>query len=52
MYYAGMDVSLEETSICIVDETGRIVNEMRAISEPPALVTALEEFGLPMERRP
>jgi transposase len=50
MYYAGMDVSLEETSICIVDETGRIVKEMRAISEPPALVTALEEFGLPRER--
>lgn len=50
MYYAGMDVSLEETSICIVDETGRIVKEMRAISEPPALVTALKEFGLPMER--
>ncbi|NTF98237.1 IS110 family transposase [Rhizobium rhizogenes] len=49
-YYAGMDVSLEETSICIVDETGRIVKEMRAASEPQALVTAIEEFGLPMER--
>jgi predicted NBD/HSP70 family sugar kinase len=29
-YYAGMDVSLEETAICIVDETGRIVKEARA----------------------
>ena len=26
-YFAGLDVSLEETSICVVDETGRIVKE-------------------------
>jgi transposase len=45
-YYAGMDVSLEETSICIVDETGRIVKEVRAASEPQAL----DDIGLPMER--
>lgn len=50
MYYAGMDVSLEETSICIVDETGRIVKETRAASEPQALIAALEDIGLPMER--
>jgi transposase len=24
-YYAGLDVSLEDTAICIVDRTGRIV---------------------------
>jgi hypothetical protein len=44
-YYAGMDVPLEETSICIVDETGRIVKETRAASEPPALIAALEDIG-------
>lgn len=49
-YYAGMDVSLEETTICVVDETGRIVKELRALSEPPALIVALEGIGLPMER--
>jgi transposase len=49
-YYAGMDVSLEETSICIVDETGRIVKEVRAASEPQTLIAALEDIGLPMER--
>ncbi len=26
-HYAGLDVSLEETTICVVDETGRIVRE-------------------------
>jgi transposase len=49
-HYAGLDVSLEETAICVVDATGRIVKEMRVPSEPGALVTALREIGLPFER--
>ena len=49
-YYAGLDVSLEETAICIVDQTGRIVKEVRAASEPQALVAALQGTDLPLER--
>jgi transposase len=49
-HYAGLDVSLEETAICIVDETGRIVRETRAASEPQALSAALSESDLPLER--
>ena len=49
-YFAGLDVSLEETAICVVDESGRIVKEMRAASEPQALIDALREIGLPLER--
>jgi transposase len=48
--YAGLDVSREETAICVVDATGRIVKEMRVPSEPGALVPALREIGLPFER--
>jgi hypothetical protein len=33
-HYAGLDVSLEETSICVVDGAGLIVKEVRAASEP------------------
>ncbi|HEY0908953.1 MAG TPA: IS110 family transposase [Bradyrhizobium sp.] len=49
-YYAGLDVSLEETAICVVDETGRLVKETRAASEPPALIVALGGINLPLER--
>src|SRR5258707_106600 len=49
-YYAGLDVSLEETAICIVDETGRLVKETRAASEPQAMIAALSGIGLPLER--
>lgn len=49
-YFAGLDVSLEETAICVVDESGRIVMEARAQSEPEALSDALREVDLPLER--
>ena len=48
-YFAGLDVSLEETAICIVDDTGRIVREARAASEPDALVAFFKASGT-MER--
>ena len=32
--YVGMDVSLKETSICVVDNSGEIVSEGTVISEP------------------
>lgn len=48
-YYAGLDVSLEETAICIVDEAGTIVRELRALSDPESLVLALGAVELPME---
>ncbi len=49
-YFAGLDVSLEETAICIVDDAGKIVREVRAISEPEALIAFLAECGMKMER--
>ena len=49
-HYAGLDVSLEETAICVVDGTGRIVKETRVASEPEALICALQALGLPLER--
>ena len=48
-YFAGLDVSLEETAICVVDETGQIMKEARAASEPEALDALLSKLGLPLE---
>lgn len=36
-HYAGLDVSLEETAICVVEGAGRTVKEAGAASEPEAL---------------
>ena len=40
-HFAGLDVSVRETSVCIVDDTGRIVREVKMASEPEALLPVL-----------
>ena len=40
-YFAGLDVSVKETSVCIVDDTGGIVREAKLASEPEALLAVL-----------
>jgi transposase len=39
--YAGFDVSLEMTSVCVVDDDGRICLEAKVQSEPTALIETL-----------
>ena len=40
-HFAGLDVSVNETSVCIVDDRGRIVREAKVASEPEALLPVL-----------
>jgi transposase len=40
-YFAGLDVSVKDTSVCIVDGTGKIVREVKVASEPDALLQVL-----------
>src|SRR5215469_8002700 len=40
-YFAGLDVSVKKTSVCIVDDAGKIVREAKVASEPEALLQVL-----------
>jgi transposase len=40
-HFAGLDVSVKDTSVCIVDEVGKIVREVKVASEPAALLAVL-----------
>jgi transposase len=49
-YYAAIDVSLELSSVCVVDGTGKTVRETKVASEPGALVTFFRDLNLVLTR--
>jgi transposase len=49
-HFAGLDVSVKETSLCIVDDTGRIVREVKVASEPEALLPVLKSHAYRFKR--
>jgi transposase len=49
-HFAGLDVSVKDTSICIVDDVGRIVREVKVTSEPDALLAVLTNSSYRFKR--
>src|SRR3954452_424223 len=49
-HYAGIDVSLECSSVCVVDATGKIIREGKVASEPEALIAWFGAHGVPLAR--
>jgi predicted NBD/HSP70 family sugar kinase len=43
-HFVGLDVSVKETSVCIVDDTGKIVREVKVASEPEVLYEAAQSM--------
>jgi len=49
-YFVGLDVSLDETAICVVDDAGTILREGKAATEPKAIAMWLQSTGVTFER--
>ena len=49
-HFAGLDVSVKDTSVCIVDDTGKIVREVKVASEPGSLLAVLKNPGYRFKR--
>jgi transposase len=49
-YFCGIDVSLEQSSLCVVDAKGRIVREAKVPSERDALISWFQALDLPLSR--
>src|SRR5436853_850634 len=49
-YYAGLDVSVKETSVCIVDKAGKVIREVKVATKPAAIVEVLKQDALAIER--
>lgn len=42
-HFAGLDVSVKQTSVCILDDAGKILKEVKVASEPQALLKVLAD---------
>jgi transposase len=49
-HYAGIDVSLECSSVCVVDANGKIARESKVASEPEALIAWFRSLGFDLAR--
>jgi hypothetical protein len=49
-YYVGLDISVKETSVCIIDKAGKVIREVRVATEPVAIFAVLTEEPLAIER--
>ena len=49
-HYAGIDVSLKDSSVCVADANGKIVRESTVASEPEALIALFGELGFAVTR--
>jgi len=49
-HHVGIDVSLELSSLCVLDATGKVIREAKVASEPEALVAFLRGLDLTIVR--
>ena len=49
-HYAGLDVSVKETSVCVIDGAGKTIREVKVATEPAAILTVLLDDAFTVER--
>jgi transposase len=49
-YFAGLDVAVEETSICVIDQEGKVVLETSVATDPDAIFKALKKHAARLRR--
>ena len=49
-YHVGLDVSMDETSVCVMDETGKVIYEAKVPTDPDDIAVYLRSSGLEYER--
>jgi hypothetical protein len=49
-YFAGLDVAMEETAICVIDQEGKVVLEIKVTTDPDAIFRALKPYAAKLRR--
>jgi hypothetical protein len=45
-HFVGLDVSVKETSVCVVDDTGKVILEQKVATEPADIIALLTSLGV------
>ena len=45
-HFVGLDVSVKETSVCGVDDAGKVILEQKVLTEPDAIIALLTSLGV------
>src|SRR6202163_3121262 len=46
VHFVGLDVSVKETSVCVVDDAGKVISEQKVPTEPADLIALLTSLGV------
>jgi transposase len=49
-HFVGLDVSVKETSVCVVDDTGKVIWEQKVPTEPADIIALLASLGVSFGR--
>ena len=44
-HFVGLDVSVKETSVCVVDDAGKVILEQKVLTEPDTIIALLTSLG-------
>src|SRR5712692_5590895 len=50
VHFVGLDVSVKETSVCVVDDAGNVVLEQKVPTEPADILAVLASLGVTFGR--
>src|SRR2546429_5079066 len=45
VHFVGLDVSVKETSVCVVDDAGKVILEQKVLTEPDTIIALLTSLG-------
>jgi transposase len=45
-HFVGLDVSVKETSVCVVDDAGKVILEQKVLTEPADIIAVLTSLGV------
>ena len=50
VHFAGLDVSVKTTSVCVIDDAGKVILEQKVPTEPAEIIAVLTSLGVPFGR--